>query len=167
MPRLPGSCLQPSSLIFNPLSNRHKISIMKNVFSINRLILLVFITLFAIGHAQQANGREPRPVVLKYLGMIRNNPVFQLDFHTGIENQRYTVRVKDEYGLTLYSENIRGGQFTRKFMLNSEELGDTVLRFEILSKETGIIAWYEVNSSDRVVRDWIVRSNKALPAKNE
>ena len=94
--------------------------------------------------------------------MIRNNPVFELNFNGNMDNEGFVIRVKDEYGTSLYSEKIIGRQFSKKYMLDADEIGESLLRFEIISKSTGIVTWYEVNATNRFVQNWIVRSNSTV-----
>lgn len=134
---------------------------MKKIFSNNRIIVLAFVTVFSISHisAQAEAIKPPSPIELKYIGMIKNNPVFQLNFSAKAADEPFTIEIKDEYGVSLYRENIIGQYFSKKFMLNSEEIGDVVLRFEITRKNTGQITWFEVSPSNRFVQNWVLRTN--------
>jgi len=88
---------------------------------------------------------------LTFIGNIKNQPLFQLNFTGEANYDEYTITIKDEAGITLYRENIKGGSFTKKFLINTEELGNTTLKFEIASKNSKSSVFYEVNRSSQVV----------------
>ncbi|MCY7309166.1 MAG: hypothetical protein LH619_00170, partial [Chitinophagaceae bacterium] len=65
----------------------------------------------------------------------------------------FTIIITDEGGNTLYRENIKGQNFTKKFLLNTEELGDNTVRFEVFCNNTKKSVMYEVNRNSRFVQD--------------
>jgi len=67
---------------------------------------------------------------LKYIGIVQNNPVFQLDL-TSAEVKNYTIAIKDLEGNTLYKENIKAKDFTRKYALDVDYIDDEVLKVEV------------------------------------
>lgn len=96
------------------------------------------IALFAffsfIGTVTLANDetKDPPAAQLKYIGALKNQPVFQLDLN-GNEEQEFTISVRDEFSEILYTERVKAKMFTRKFLLDTENLGDAVLRVEVRS----------------------------------
>jgi len=99
------------------------------------------------------------PVELKFMGNINDQPVFQLNF-TNTEVNEYTVIVRDNSGFVLYKDKVKGSNMTQKFILNTEDLGDGELRFEIIGKKTDKTAVYEVNTVARPVEDVVVNKVK-------
>ena len=99
------------------------------------------------------------PVELKFLGNVNNQPVVQLNF-TNTEVSEYTVVVRDSHGVVLYKDKVKGRNMTQKFILNTEDLGDGEVHFEITGKKTDKTAVYEVNTVSRIVEDVVVNQVK-------
>jgi len=77
------------------------------------------------------DGRNDTPAVsLKYLGVVQNQPMFQLDLNSTEETEFY-VSIKDQYGQVFYTEKIKAKNFTRNFRLNTESFDDAVLKVEV------------------------------------
>ncbi len=132
---------------------------MKKIFLNNRLIAIAFITLFSIGtvtSVMASNYDFEVPVVLKYIGHVKNQPMFELKFYGNAEQNSFTIFVKDEYGNVLYRENIKGETFSKKFTFIEEELGDIRLNFEVFCNNTKKSAYFEVNRNDQIVKDYSV-----------
>jgi hypothetical protein len=85
------------------------------------------------------------PVELKYAGSFKNQPIILLNFTGSKDDNAFNIRITDESGVELYNDNVRGEVFTKQFLLNTEDLGDAVLKFEISSRKTGKSATYQVN----------------------
>lgn len=132
---------------------------MKKIFSNNRLIAIAFLTVFSLGTVAPASASEKSPiipVVLKYTGKINNQPVFELSFNGTTLQDNFTILISDEYGNTLYRENIKGEIFTKRYALNTNELGDSNIRFEIFCNKTKKSVAYEINRNTRIVHDFAV-----------
>jgi hypothetical protein len=99
------------------------------------------------------------PVELTFLGNINNQPVIQLNF-TNTEVNEYTVVVRDSYGMVLYKDKVKGRNMTQKFILNTEDLGDGEVHFEITGTKNDKTARYEVNTVSRLVEDVVVNKVK-------
>lgn len=101
-----------------------------------RVLALALIATFtlAISSTALASG-DPKtvPVELKFIGNVQENPLFHLVFN-GTEETEYTIVVRDEYGNALYREVAKGTNFTKKFILNTENLAEGKLQFEVSSK---------------------------------
>lgn len=133
---------------------------MKRVFRNNRLIAIAFFTVFsvAIAPASMANGGNPAlPVELKFLGYIQNQPLFQLNFHGNSGENLIRVSITDEFGNLLFSENIKGGAFSKKFLLNNDqETNDAVVRFEITDRGSKKTSVFEVDRNSRFVDEVVI-----------
>ena len=76
------------------------------------------------------DGRNDTPVVsLKYIGVVQNQPMFQLDLNS-VEETDFYVSIKDQYGQVFFSEKIKAKNFTRNFRLDTS-LDDAVLKVEV------------------------------------
>lgn len=134
---------------------------MKKIFSNNRLIAIAFFTVFSVAAAPFAMAADSSynrvmPVELKLVGNINNQPIFQLSYAGNAEQDEFTIIIRDENGNSLYRENIKGESFTKKFLLNKDEIGDGTLRFEIFSKKHSKSVVYEVNRNVRQVEDLVI-----------
>jgi hypothetical protein len=130
---------------------------MKKIFSNNRLIAIAFFTVFTTGISSAALAtNDPKPAVpveLTFAGYIRNQPLFQLNFTGNAQQDEFVITISDEYGIALYKENIKGQVFTKKFLLNTDEIGENTLRFEVYCKKTNNSVVYEVNRNSRTIQD--------------
>jgi hypothetical protein len=100
-------------------------------------------------------GENPQAVELKYLGQYKNQPVFELTFKNS-EEADFTVVIRDEQDNIVYKDFIKSGTTSKKYMLNTEELGDIPVNFEITSRKTDKTVVYKVNKNTRVVEDVVV-----------
>jgi hypothetical protein len=100
-------------------------------------------------------GENPQAVELKYLGQYKNQPVFELSFKNS-EEADFTVVIRDEQDNIVYKDFIKSGTTSKKYMLNTEELGDIPVNFEITSRKTDKTVVYKVNKNTRVVEDVVV-----------
>ncbi|MDZ4795050.1 MAG: hypothetical protein SGI83_12285 [Bacteroidota bacterium] len=136
---------------------------MKKILNNNRLIAIAFFTVFslAMSPSVMASGIKPAvPVELKFAGLVNEQPVFQLVFAGSPEQDDFTVIIKDEFGYTLYKENIKGENFTKKFLLNTDEIGDNNVRFEIYCNKTKKSVAYDVNRNTRMVQEMVIAEVK-------
>ena len=77
------------------------------------------------------DGRNDTPAVsLKYIGVVQNQPMFQLDLNS-VEETEFYVSIKDQYGQVFYTEKIKAKNFTRNFRLDTESFEDAVLKVEV------------------------------------
>src|SRR5678815_5733551 len=77
------------------------------------------------------DGGNDTPVVsLTYIGLVQNQPMFQLDLNS-VEETDFYVSIKDQFGQVIYSEKITAKNFTRNYRLDSENLDEAVLKIEV------------------------------------
>ena len=128
---------------------------MKKIFNNNRLIAIALLTVFSVAAAPAAlaNEKPVIPVQFTYVGNVQNQPMFQLSFAGNNEQNDFTIIISDDFGNTLYRENIKAETLTKKFLLNADELGDETLRFTIFCKNNKSSVVYEVNRNTRSVQD--------------
>lgn len=130
---------------------------MKKIFRNSKLIAVAFLTIFAV--QAKANGSEGNnpvvPAELKYAGMLRENPVFELNVD-GSQQDDYTINITDGNGTRLYTEKIRADKFTKRFLLNADELGEEKLYFSVYSKKSNQTAVYEISSNTRYINETTV-----------
>ena len=85
------------------------------------------------------------PVELKFAGTFKNQPLVQLNFTGSTEDNAYSISVTDESGIVLYNADVKGGIFSKQFLLNTNDLGDAVLNFEITGRKSGKKVVYKVS----------------------
>jgi hypothetical protein len=91
------------------------------------------------------------PVELKYAGTFKNQPLIQLNFAGSTEDKVFNIVVTDETGVVLYNADVKGDVFSKQFLLNTEDLGDAVLKFEISGRKSGKSVSYRVNRQKQEV----------------
>ncbi len=133
---------------------------MHKIFRNKRLIAIAFFTVFSIAATPSAMANEGNyvlPVELKFLGNINNQQIVQLNFAGNAEENDFSINIRDEDGNSLYKENIKGENFSKKFLLNNEEIGDNILRFEVTGKKTNKIVVFEVKRQSHFVEEIVVK----------
>lgn len=109
--------------------------------------MIAFFTAFSVASvpAVANNGNKTIQVEMKFLGYIKNQLLFKLNFAETPEHNEFTIIIRDEENNILYRDNIKGENFSKSFLLNREEIGDDNLQFEIINKKTKDSVVYEVN----------------------
>jgi len=94
--------------------------------------IALFVAFSLMATVSWANdGRNDTPAVsLKYIGLVQNQPMFQLDLNS-IEETDFYVSIKDQDGRVIYNEKIKAKTFTRNFRLDTESLDDAILKVEV------------------------------------
>ncbi|MDP4262248.1 MAG: hypothetical protein Q8941_06925 [Bacteroidota bacterium] len=135
---------------------------MNKIFRNNRLMMIAFFTVFSVAAAPaMANdSSNPVPVELKLIGNINHQPLYQLSFAGNAEENDFTIIVRDEDGNSLYRENIKGENFYKKFLLNNDEPGNDILRFEITSKRSHKTVVFEINRQSRFTGEMAISKIK-------
>lgn len=85
------------------------------------------------------------PVELKYAGTVKNQPLIQMNFTGSTEDNVYLIKVTDQSGIELYNNEVTGNIFSKQFLLNTDDLEDAILHFEIVGKKSGKKAHYQVS----------------------
>ena len=91
---------------------------MKQIKTIIAIAVFSVISFMQVNAADTTTLSPALPVELKYAGTFKNQPLIQLNF----------AGSKDE-----------------QFLLNTDDLGDAVLKFEITGKKSGKTVSYQVN----------------------
>ena len=117
------------------------------------IIAIAFFTVMLFAQANAADtseGTTSLPVELKFAGTIKNQPLIQLSFTGSEEETEFNITITDQYGLELYNTIVKGKKFVKQFLLNTDDLGDAVLLFEITGKKSGKKAVYKVSRQRQV-----------------
>ncbi len=117
---------------------------------------IALLTVFAVALAPAAHAtddKNPSAIELKFLGNFRNNPVFELTIANPGNEKEFVINIRDEYGNSLYREVLTNGVLSKKFLLNTDEIGNEPIRFEVTGKKSNKTVVYEVNQDSRVVEE--------------
>lgn len=131
---------------------------MKTLFN-NRLAAFTVAALFALtlSAPAMANGGDKKEATaeLKYIGKYNNQPVFEISFNNK-EEKEFIVTIVDDSRNILYKDVIAAGTSSKKYALNTDEIGNVPLQFEITSKKTNKTTVYQINKESRVIEDVVV-----------
>jgi hypothetical protein len=135
---------------------------MKKIFRNNRIIAFALLTVFSTvaTSAVRASENPVVPVELKYVGVYQNQPVFQLLVNGSPEQNEFTIVIRDEFGNSLYRENINAESFSKKFLVNTDEIGDETLHFEVTSRKIKQTVKFEVNRNSRFIQEVAINKVK-------
>ena len=122
-------------------------------------VLMLVLTLNLSTQAQVSNDTNNSGLDLKFIGTLKNQPAFQLSYNGATESE-FTVVVRDQFNNTLYKDNLKGSNISKRFVLNMEELGDTDVTFEIYAKNSNKPVVFEVRNNTRYVQDVVVNKVK-------
>ena len=112
------------------------------------IIVTVLFSVFGftqINASDTTTGTTVLPVELKYAGTFKNQPLIQLNFTNTGEDNVFSISITDETGIVLYSADVKGSVLSKQFLLNTDDLGDAVLNFEITGRKTGKKVSYRVS----------------------
>ena len=93
------------------------------------IALFVAFSLMATVSWAKDGGNDTPAVSLKYVGLVQNQPMFQLDLNS-VEETDFYVSIKDQDGQVIYNEKIKAKNFTRNYRLNTS-VDDAILKVEV------------------------------------
>ena len=91
------------------------------------------------------------PVELNYMGVVKNQPLFQLNITGSEEENEFNITIVDESGYVFYNENVKGGKFSKQFLFDAEDLSTNKIHFEITGKKSGKTVTYNINRQTKVI----------------
>lgn len=104
------------------------------------------LTLLAVTTGFTASASSETGAELKKTGKINEQPVFQLDLNNKV-NAKFAIVIKDATGEILFQEIVSGVSISRKFQLNTEDLLNTDLRFEVIDLKNLTSSVFNVKNS--------------------
>jgi hypothetical protein len=135
---------------------------MKTLLINTRIIAVALVAVFAVAFTSPVlanDSTESRQVELKYLGQFKNYPVFELNFNSE-DNNDFIVIIRDDQQNIVYKDLIKSGTASKKYVVNTDEVGDIPLTFEITNKKTDKTVVYGINKNTRFVEDMVVNKIK-------
>lgn len=121
----------------------------------NKIILSALLVAASVGLFSFSDGNDE----LKYIGTLNNNPVFELKLNNPNE-EAFTITVADQYSNVLYKQQVKGSVYSKKFLLNADEIGNEALRFIITGKKTNVSKVYEVSNETYSVQTPVISKLK-------
>ena len=136
---------------------------MKQTIKTTKSIAIGLFSLCTVGLTTPtfANAKTGDPVEFKYLGKVKDQPVFQLNLNPDA-SEVYYITLKDENNDVIYSEKVKAKDvnYTRNYMINvnNEELtaSDINVKVEVTSLKTHQTELYKISSRSQVHEDIIV-----------
>jgi len=134
---------------------------MKQTIKTTKMITMGLFTLCTMGltNATFAGPKTDNPAELKFIGKIKNQPVFQLSLNNNASDEYY-INIKDADYNVLYSEKIKGENLSRKYQLNIDEselnAPDFGVRIEVTSVKTHKTEVYKISSKTSVTENIVV-----------
>lgn len=136
--------------------------VMKN-YSTMAIALIVAFTLNSVvalaNDEVKKNDKNIPGLEFRYIGSRENQPVFLLNL-ANAEEDEYTISFKDKTGNVLYSDRLKGSNITKRFMLNTDEIGTGELSVEIRSKKNNQVQLYKIGTSQSLVTETVVNKIK-------
>jgi hypothetical protein len=136
---------------------------MKQAMKTTRMITMGLFTFCTMGLSQAtfAGLKSDDPIEFKFIGKIKNHPVFQLNLNNN-EAEEYFIKIKDENYDVLYSEKVKAedANFSRKYGLDIDEDDLNAPGFavivEVTSAKTHLTQVYKISSHRSVTENIVV-----------
>ena len=122
-----------------------KLNFMKQIKTIIAIAIFSVISVMQVNAADTTTLNPALPVELKYAGTFKNQPLIQLNFSGSKDENVFNIVITDEAGVVFYNADLKGEVFSKQFLLNTDDLGSVVLKFEITGKKSGKTVSYRVN----------------------
>ena len=118
-------------------------------------IKLAFVSLFIVnsfGILQAQPFSKSPSAEIKYLGMVDDKLVFEVEFKNDAEST-FQLEIKDEKGYQFYSAKFKQKNFRKKYAIDKSELGNASITF-VLASEGGLQQQeFDINATSRLVEE--------------
>jgi hypothetical protein len=101
-------------------------------------------------------GKTASTIELRFIGNLENQPVFQLNVPNA-EQDEFTITFRDQYGNVLYADRLKGTNITKKFLLNTDEIGNDLVSVEVKTKKSGKSEVFKINRNVSYVNETVVK----------
>lgn len=129
-----------------------KLNFMKQVKTFFAVAIFSIFSFTQEAVANTADKTNTLPVELTIEGTFNNQPLVQLNFTASEDDNVFKILITDEAGVELYNSEVKGTVFSKQFLLNTDDLGDAVLYFEITGKKSGKKTVYKLNRQQQVTQ---------------
>ena len=107
------------------------------------------------GGAQGNHSSKKQDPIIKYLGLVADKLVFQVDLDNSLQKQ-VMVSIRDDDGTILFSEKVKDQKFSRKFAFEKEEFKDRKIIFEVYGAKENSAQTFQVSQQLRLVEDLVI-----------
>ena len=126
-----------------------------NTFSKASFLFILFFPLSTTILFAAAGDNTEKPAVVKYMGTINDQIVFQLNYDNK-DGQPFYVTVKDAEGVTLYNAKFNEKNFSKQFRFYKSELGNADLLFTVATQNEKQSQTFKVATTSRIVEEVVV-----------
>jgi|GEM_PF-796352 len=109
----------------------------------------------ALAQPQDKIRTAPPAVAINYIGMINNQPVFQIEFENK-NDEVLNLSIRDEQGNVLFNERFRDKKFSKKFQFDKTGIDNMKLTFTLAGEKEKQSQSFEINTNVRVIQDVVV-----------
>ncbi|MGZ3839052.1 MAG: hypothetical protein ACXVMS_03535 [Flavisolibacter sp.] len=114
------------------------------MFSLNLLPMLAI-----------SQGNNEKPAVVKYMGTVNDQVVFQLTYDNK-EGEPFYLTVKDAEGNILYTAKYNEKNFSKQFRFDKDEFSNASVSFTLAPQNEKESQTFKVATSSRVVENIVV-----------
>lgn len=129
-----------------------KLNFMKQIKIFINFVIFSVLSFTQVTGADTSVKTNSLPVELKVAGTFKNQPLVQLNFTGTSEDNVFKIVITDQAGIELYNSDVKGMVFSKQFLLNSDDLGDAILYFEITGKKSGKKVLYKVKRQQQITQ---------------
>ena len=126
---------------------------MKHIKSIIAIAIFSLLSFTSVLASKTPDSISTLPVELNYMGVVKNQPLFELSFSGSEEENEFNITIVDENGYVFYNENLKGKKFIKQFLFNAEDLSNAKIHFEITGKKSGKTVIYNINRQTKVIEE--------------
>jgi hypothetical protein len=119
--------------------------------SVTALVAL-FVLTFSVNAIANDEINPSSVVNLKFIGNHQSNPVFELNMLNEAGDE-FTITISDLEGNVLYSDRVKGTNISRKFAINTDEIGDNTLRIDVRSRNSNKKETYNISRTQTYVME--------------
>ncbi|HYO20873.1 MAG TPA: hypothetical protein VER36_00620 [Flavisolibacter sp.] len=124
-----------------------------NVRSAAIKLAMVSLIIFNSFGVLQAQSLSKSPAAdIKYLGMVDDKLVFEVEFKND-EESTFQLEIKDEKGYQFYSAKFKQKTFRKRYAIDKAELGNSSITFVLATKGNVQQQEFDVNATSRLVEE--------------
>ena len=131
-------------------------NITRNAIKATFILSALLVTFLPLtGTAQGPFPAKNNTPVIKYLGILEDKLVFQIDINS-VPEDRVLVSIKDEDGNLLFSERVKEQKFSRKVAIEKEVFEGRKVTFAFQGTKDSSEQTFQVSRNTRLVEDVVV-----------
>jgi hypothetical protein len=124
-----------------------------------KAIALIFATALAVAvtpaSANEGLKENPSNAKVIYLGNFDDEPTFRVVFENAT-GEEYLISLKDENGITMYSERTRATLYNKKYIIQNSDYDPGEITITITARKSGITQTFLVKKEVSTVEEIVV-----------